>query len=52
MMIQDIASTQKEHVDDQIGTYNKKFAETYGKEILKRFGPNASYIAKTKMTVK
>lgn len=46
MMLDDIASSKKPYVEEQIGNYNRKFAEKYGKECLKRFGPNASYIQK------
>lgn len=37
-MLEDIASPEKQYVGDQIGSYNKKFADKYGKLFTKAFG--------------
>jgi hypothetical protein len=38
MMMQDISSLEKPLVGDQIGSYNRKFVEKWGKHFSKSFG--------------
>jgi hypothetical protein len=40
-MMQDIGSLDKPLVGSEIGSYNRKFAEKYTKQLLKVFGENA-----------
>lgn len=42
MMMRDVAATEKPLVGEQIGGYNRKFAEKWGRELVKRFGANAN----------
>lgn len=37
-MMEDLVGTERKLVGDQIGSYNKKFAEKYGKPFIKVFG--------------
>ncbi len=41
MMMDDVASYERPLVGDKIGSYNTKFAEKWGKQIVKIFGEDA-----------
>ena len=45
-MINDICVFEKELVEDKIGSYNRKFSEKWGKQIIKVFGENAKGVEK------
>ena len=49
MMVADIACLEKPWVGTEIGNYNRKFAQTWIKQIPKGFGENGSKIPSMKV---
>lgn len=45
MMLADIASVDKQWVGDQIGSYNRKFAQIWVKSLTKVFGENGAKVS-------
>ncbi len=45
-MMKDLVNTERELVGDQIGSYNRKFAEKWEKSYIKAFGKDASLVDK------
>lgn len=45
-MLNDIASPERKYIGERIGTYNKKFYEKFGKQIVKQFGQDAKLVEK------
>ncbi len=45
-MMYDVASQSKPFVGEEIGAYNKKFAQKFGKPLHSMFGENANLVTK------
>ena len=43
-MMKDLVSADKDLVGDQIGSYNRKFAEKWEKSFIKAFGQDATNV--------